>query len=56
MFNRGLCLIYLQEVKAGLEELKAASKEKKKLAHDVIDESIKDKAKVGVMSRYETAR
>lgn len=46
MFNRGLCYIYLQQTTPGMQDLKYASKEKKKLAHDVIDDAIKDKAEV----------
>ena len=46
MFNRGLCYIYLQQKAPGMQDLKYASKEKKKLAHDVIDDAIKDKAEV----------
>jgi hypothetical protein len=46
MFNRGLCYIYLQQRAPGMQDLKYAAKEKKKLAHDVIDDAIKDKAEV----------
>jgi len=48
MFNRGLCYIYLQQKGLGLQDLKYASKEKKKLAHGVIDDAIKDKAEVSI--------
>jgi hypothetical protein len=48
MFNRGLCYIYLQQKGPGMQDLINALKEKRKLAHDVINDAIKDKAVVGI--------
>lgn len=46
MFNRGLCYVYLQQAEQGMQDLKYAAKEKKKIMHDVIDDAIRDNAEV----------
>lgn len=46
IFNRGLCYIYLQQVDQGLQDLKYAANEKRKPAHHVIDDAIRDGAEV----------
>ena len=46
LFNRGLCYIYLQQLDAGLQDLRYAAKEKAIPDHDVIDEAIKERAEV----------
>ncbi|CAJ0760058.1 17270_t:CDS:2 [Entrophospora sp. SA101] len=40
LFNRGLCYLYLGETDKGLDDFRAASKEKQTEEHDVIDEAI----------------
>ncbi|KAI9893696.1 MAG: hypothetical protein M1814_005912 [Vezdaea aestivalis] len=45
LFNRGLCYIYLQETKLGMQDLIHAVKEKREPSHQVIDEAIMEEAK-----------
>ena len=46
LFNRGLCYIYLQQMDAGIQDLKYASKEKLEgRDHNVIDEVIEEAEK-----------
>ena len=44
LFNRGLCYIYLQQEKPGLQDFGYAVKEKMTPDHDVIEDAIRDKA------------
>jgi len=44
LFNRGLCYIYLQQKKAGMDDLQFAAKEKTVPDHSVIDEAIREQA------------
>ena len=46
LFNRGLCYIYLQQEKAGMQDFGYAVKEKVTPDHDVIDDAIREKAEV----------
>lgn len=46
LFNRGLCYIYLQQTEAGMQDLQYAAKEKVVEDHNVIDDAIRDEAKV----------
>ena len=46
LFNRGLCYIYLQQEKPGMEDMKYAQKEKMTPDHEVIDEAIRERAMV----------
>jgi hypothetical protein len=46
LFNRGLCYIYLQQMEAGMQDLQYAVKEKVVEDHNVIDDAIRDEAKV----------
>lgn len=46
LFNRGLCYIYLEQMEAGLQDLQYAVKEKVVEDHNVIDDAIRDEAKV----------
>jgi hypothetical protein len=48
LFNRGLCYIYLEQMEAGLQDLQYAVKEKVVEDHNVIDDAIRDEAKVRV--------
>lgn len=47
LFNRGLCYIYLEQEEAGMQDLQYAVKEKVVEDHNVIDDAINDRAKVG---------
>lgn len=44
LFNRGLCYIYLQQEKPGMQDFQYAVKEKMTPDHDVIDDAIIEKA------------
>ncbi|KAK5086462.1 hypothetical protein LTR05_003630 [Lithohypha guttulata] len=44
LFNRGLCYIYLQQEKPGLQDFQYAVKEKMTPDHDVIDDAIRERA------------
>lgn len=46
LFNRGLCYIYLEQMKSGMMDLEYAIKEKVVEDHNVIDDAIRDEAKV----------
>lgn len=46
LFNRGLCYVYLQQEKLGMQDFGFAQKEKMTADHDVIDEAIREKAVV----------
>jgi tetratricopeptide (TPR) repeat protein len=46
LFNRGLCYIYLEQMEAGMQDLQYAVKEKVVEDHNVIDDAIRDEAKV----------
>lgn len=46
LFNRGLCYIYLEQMDAGMQDLQYAVKEKVVEDHNVIDDAIRDEAKV----------
>jgi tetratricopeptide (TPR) repeat protein len=46
LFNRGLCYIYLQQEKPGLQDFGFAQKEKMTPDHDVIDDAIREMAVV----------
>ncbi len=48
LFNRGLCYIYLEQMDAGLQDLQYAVKEKVVEDHNVIDDAIRDEAKVRI--------
>jgi len=64
LFNRGLCYIYLEQMEAGIQDLKYAVKEKVVEDHNVIDDAIEDMAKgytvfsipVGVVYRPNEAK
>lgn len=64
LFNRGLCYIYLQQEKPGMQDFTFAVKEKMTPDHDVIDEAIRDRAEgytvfsipVGVLYRPNEAK
>ncbi|KAK5091950.1 hypothetical protein LTR70_003047 [Exophiala xenobiotica] len=44
LFNRGLCYIYLQQEKPGMQDFQYAVKEKMTPDHDVIDDAISERA------------
>ena len=44
LFNRGLCYIYLQQEKPGMQDFQYAVKEKMTPDHDVIDDAIRERA------------
>lgn len=44
LFNRGLCYIYLQQEKPGMQDFRYAVKEKMTPDHDVIDDAIRESA------------
>jgi tetratricopeptide (TPR) repeat protein len=44
LFNRGLCYIYLNQEKPGMQDFGYAQKEKMTADHDVIDDAISEKA------------
>lgn len=44
LFNRGLCYIYLQQEKPGMQDFGFAQKEKMTQDHDVIDDAIRERA------------
>lgn len=44
LFNRGLCYMYLQQDKPGMQDFQYAVKEKMTPDHDVIDDAIREKA------------
>lgn len=46
LFNRGLCYVYLQQEKPGMQDFTYAVKEKMTPDHDVIDDAIRDRADV----------
>ena len=48
LFNRGLCYIYLENKRIGMQDLIAAAAEKENAYHDVIDEAIQDQAEVSL--------
>ena len=52
LFNRGLCYIYLQQDKPGMQDFGFAQKEKMTLDHDVIDDAIREKAVVRESIKY----
>ncbi|KAL8715089.1 MAG: hypothetical protein Q9220_001046 [cf. Caloplaca sp. 1 TL-2023] len=64
LFNRGLCYIYLQQLQAGMGDLRYAAKEKVTVDHDVIDEAIGEEAEgytvfsipVGIVYRPNSAK
>ncbi|KAK4146905.1 uncharacterized protein C8A04DRAFT_34473 [Dichotomopilus funicola] len=64
LFNRGLCYIYLEQMKSGMMDLEYAIKEKVVEDHNVIDDAIRDEAKgytvfsipVGVVYRPNEAK
>ncbi|KAL8861502.1 MAG: hypothetical protein Q9178_002026 [Gyalolechia marmorata] len=64
LFNRGLCYIYLQQLKTGMADLTFAAKEKVTPDHDVIDEAIGEEAEgytvfsipVGIIYRPNSAK
>jgi len=51
LFNRGLCYIYLQQLKPGMQDLIHAAKEKVVPNHDAIDEAIREQAEVRRISQ-----
>lgn len=64
LFNRGLCYIYLQQEKPGMQDFQYAVKEKMTPDHDVIDDAIRERAEgytvfsipVGVLYRPNEAK
>jgi len=42
LFNRGLCLVYLEDREEGMQSMQEAAKHKGTPEHDVIEEAIRD--------------
>lgn len=50
LFNRGLCYIYLRQMAPGMQDLEYAAKEKVTPDHDVINDAIRERAEVCLLS------